>query len=376
MADPLDALRAAGIRAYEYGVTAIDRYLGRPAAPLRFIAVEAGMVDLAKAYEKLEYPGLPYADASLPDPGDPAGAGSQEIRFLCVESLSRPGLGAHPDLGASPAADFTRDPLRGFFRDPADIRHMLRAGTWPAPDPAVPGALFETAVLYARVGACDPAIDPGSFPLPASISAQYEKDLLSLMVTAPHPARGFDFLLATGFIARFWPEISGLEGVDHAKDHHPEGGGWAHTMETFTHRKTPDAILSLALLLHDTGKARSGAEAGRKFHRHAEIGATMARRFLSRLGFAPGTVRDVEYLIRSHMLPAALPRLPMARVGEVVADSRFPMLLELYRCDEFSSFKGPEAYYEACAAYKAYLKNAKNPFRDSDGRKYTRNGAA
>jgi poly(A) polymerase len=71
------------------------------------------------------------------------------------------------------------------------------------------------------------------------------------------------------------------------------------------------------------------------------------------------------------MLPAALPRLPPNRVEGVIDDPRFPILLELYKCDELSTFRGPDGYYEACAAYKAYLKNARNPWR-SDGKKLAR----
>ena len=80
-------------------------------------------------------------------------------------------------------------------------------------------------------------------------------------------------------------------------------------------------------------------------------------------------VRDAAFLIRWHMLPAALPRIPISTVGDIVLDKRFTDLLELYRCDEFSSFKGPDGYYAACAAYKAFMKNSRNPYRDTNGRK-------
>jgi len=130
--------------------------------------------------------------------------------------------------------------------------------------------------------------------------------------------------------------------------------------------------LSLALLLHDVGKPRATEAEGRKFDRHAEIGRTMAERFLLRLGFPSKLVSDVSFLVRYHMLPAALPRLPPNRVEGVIDDPRFPILLELYKCDELSTFRGPDGYYEACAAYKAYLKNSRNPWRGADGKKLAR----
>jgi len=47
--------------------------------------------------------------------------------------------------------------------------------------------------------------------------------------------------------------------------------------------------------------------------------------------------------------------------------------MELYRCDESSSFKGLDGYYENSAAYQAYLKNLKNPYRHADGKKMGKN---
>jgi poly(A) polymerase len=47
----------------------------------------------------------------------------------------------------------------------------------------------------------------------------------------------------------------------------------------------------------------------------------------------------------------------------------FPTLMELYRCDESSSFKGLDGYYESSAAYRQYLKYRRNPYRSADGKK-------
>jgi poly(A) polymerase len=69
------------------------------------------------------------------------------------------------------------------------------------------------------------------------------------------------------------------------------------------------------------------------------------------------------------MLPAALPRLPLSKTAEVLESGLFPTLLELYRCDESSSFKDLDGYYESSAAYQAYLRNRRNPYRSADGRK-------
>jgi poly(A) polymerase len=55
-----------------------------------------------------------------------------------------------------------------------------------------------------------------------------------------------------------------------------------------------------------------------------------------------------------------------------MADERFPILLELYRCDLESTYRGPDGYYRACKIYRDYLKNEANPFRSADGKKLVR----
>ena len=56
---------------------------------------------------------------------------------------------------------------------------------------------------------------------------------------------------------------------------------------------------------------------------------------------------------------------------EIMSSLLFPTLLELYRCDESSSFKGLDGYYRSSAAYQSYLKHRRNPYRSADGKKLT-----
>ena len=198
--------------------------------------------------------------------------------------------------------------------------------------------------------------------------------LLTELLNAANPAPGFELLKRCGFIASYWPELAVLDDVDHSKEFHPEGNVWKHTMEALRYRKPRaggsgfDPLLSLGLLLHDVGKPLSYSAGGRRFDGHAELGSSQSRRFLERLGFSAQMVRDVCYLVRNHMLPAALPRLPLIRTGEIMSSPLFPLLMELYRCDESSSFKGLDGYYQSSAAYKSFLKHSRNPYRSADGK--------
>ena len=360
--DPSSGGRA---RFFEASFTALDRYRGYPTAPLRFLLFRGGLPELARLGYELEFPGLPYSDASSPESLGAQRTAVPPIRYVCAEADEEPEPHAYSLL------DLTYDPEHKLFRHPRrtfpDPREPV---LYPddAPDDRV---LFETAVLLARYPYRLP--ESGfSVRVPRDLSAAFQRDLLSLVITGRDPGAALEWLGDTGFLDAYWPEISGLRGVVHSKDFHPEGDVWAHTLETFRYRKLSDLRLSLGLLLHDSGKPLSRASEGHRFDRHSEIGARQARRFLGRLEYPPAVTADVEFLVRRHMMPAALPRLPMNRVLEDLENPLFPMLLELYRCDELSTFRGPDGYYEACAAYRQYLKNVRNPYRNPDGTKALR----
>lgn len=344
----------------EYGLSAVDAYCGHAMKnPIRFFLAEGSVIELARMFEDLEYPSLPYADALLG-----ADAAGYEARFLCVEDINAKGI------ASLPLADFRRDPAGGRYFDPRGAYPLLRRRLFETRgNEASDTKFFETALLFSRLEPAAPLSPEELPPLPASVSPLWQKDLLSLVLQGPYSPKALEFLKESGFIRLYWPELADLLLVDHAKDCHPEGGGWSHTMEALGCRKSLDLTLSLAILLHDIGKPRSETNEGRRFDRHAEIGARLASRFLRNLGFDEKTIDDVYFMIRWHMLPAALPRIPLSAINDVVLDERFADLLELYRCDEFSSFKGPENYYASCAAYKAFIKHNKNPYRDRDGKK-------
>jgi poly(A) polymerase len=68
------------------------------------------------------------------------------------------------------------------------------------------------------------------------------------------------------------------------------------------------------------------------------------------------------------MMPGALDRLPDNRREPLMASADFPQLLELYRCDLSSTYRGPEGYYGACRVYRRYLKKARSLDRERIGR--------
>jgi poly(A) polymerase len=369
----------------------------------------ADIAALARLFEGLRFPGAALADGALD-------AGEERCYFRCVE----PGENPRPSFGF---LAFSRDWPSRRFRDPGGFYPLLRELRDGAPpeNPALaaeappapwqtgpePGtgryrALTDGALILARYSG-DPAPDPGADPgragagagksavtelaaqiqqLPADLPPGSEEQRMLLMglLLSPRPEAALELLKETGFIGEWWPELVALDRADHAKEFHPEGNGWDHTLETFRHRKSagrrspPDLRLSLGLLLHDLGKPLSESSGNRRFAGHAELGARAARKFLQRLEFPAPLIEDIFYLVKNHMLPAALPRLPLQRTAEIMASPLFPTLMELYRCDESSSFKGLEGYYQSSAAYQSYLRLRRNPYRSADGTKLSISG--
>lgn len=389
----LRQLAAAGYGAELEAFSALDRYFDLDNGPYLLVRTDAGLADLAKLFDLLRFPGAAVADAAY---GGPLGTGTGEppVYFICRDSDDVEFAGGRTSF---PILRFSYDAAERRFRDPLDLYAALRdfrkglSLPWsegPEPSAEKYAACMDAALLVSRYGF--PALNGpegdsglegplrtlaerlsllGEGPPPAP---ERQQQFLAFLLCSRRPELGLELLKKTGFVARFWPELAAMDDVDHSKEFHPEGNAWAHTLETFRYRKKEDLILSLGLLLHDVGKPLSEASAARRFDRHAELGADAAGKFLRRLGFSDAVTEQVRYLVRHHMMPAALPRLPLNRTQEALESPLFPTLLELYRCDESSSFKGPEGYYESAAAYRAYLRNVKNPYRSADGKKLTR----
>lgn len=355
-------LDEAGIPYELCGLSALDRYFGRAAGPNTYAVTAAGLVDLARSFPDLAYPRIDRFDGALHRDGE-------SVYLRCIDD---PGEAAPV---AFPVLDFYYSPARDAYRDPRDVYGILRSNPLPSPsrDATVLGALVDAARLVSRYHYETPSTAGGD-GLPAverfpSLPAELQRMILTDILTGLFPWKGMGLLKEAGFVDAYWPELAGMDTTGHSKEHHPEGNVWEHSLETFRYRKTTDLTLTLGLLLHDCGKPVAKPTRERRFDKHAEIGAAMACRFLRRLEFPEGQVDQVHYLVKNHMFPGALEELPIHRTQRIMADPLFPLMLELYRCDLSSTYRGPEGYYRACRIYRRFLKHSGNPFRAADGRK-------
>ncbi|MDR3146732.1 MAG: HD domain-containing protein, partial [Treponema sp.] len=370
-----ETLVSAGYSLSLRGFSALDRYLDHRPLPFVWVETDADIPALARLFEGLRFPGVNLADGAVE-------AGEGSWYFHCIDGDEVPSEARHPSYEL---LSLTQDWPSGRFRDPCGLYPLIRKLARPRPEAGgAPGpeepwwtgihpwtgryrALMDGALILARYESSSrPAMDGilrnlADLPRDQGPGTEGQRVLLTSLLMSPRPDRGLELLKAAGFVEEFWPELALLDDVDHSKEYHPEGNVWKHTLETFRYRKTAyrrqaDLRLSLGLLLHDAGKPLAASSGSRRFDGHAELGARVARKFLDRLQFDPPLINDICYLVHNHMLPAALPRLPLARTREILESPLFPTLMELYRCDESSSFKGLEGYYASSAAYRTYLK--------------------
>jgi len=396
-----ETINGGGFSAYLHSFGAIDSWLhskapanhqiSQPDSRSNFILTNADTSDLAKMFEGLRFPGVDLADAALE-------SDNQNFYFRCAESFNECYV-------SFPLLEFYMDCSSRVFYDPRGIYTLLKEIKYNLKNGIEQtnladhlcenlnieidrvSALTDTALILAKYF---PPTETKNLKTEKLINkmtallfnlregyspcAEEQRILLCDLMTSPNPGLGMELLNMCGFISKFWPELAALEEADHSKEFHPEGNAWQHTMETFRHRKSGgfasntsntayNLRLSLGLLLHDMGKPVSPSTGNHRYEGHAELGEVQARRFLERLGFGSKLINDVCFLVTNHMLPAALPRLPLYRTSSIMSSPLFPLLMELYRCDESSSFKGLHGYYESSAKYQQFLRNQKNPYR-------------
>lgn len=392
-------LAEAGFSSYLVGPSALEKYFGTPPGREFWIETEGSLVDLSRIFERLVFPGMEYFDAALESAHrlylfrctegekdcsqahqatlqgtfryemgrnaflDPCGAYS----FLRSESLILAGPGGGGREGGrivDPYSEVSPD-LRPWYIA-AEIALLVAKFGYKAP------AGFEPVKITARRSHSESFSAVSARPGPDLLTPLEQRFVLNGVLTGKNAAAGLQVLMDSGFVGAHWPLLAAMDEIVHSKEQHPEGNVWRHTLEAFLHRKVLDPELSLGLLLHDVGKPFARENNGNRFDQHAQIGSVKARRFLQGLGYPAETVDAVEFLVKYHMVPGALPKLPVYRTESVMASPLFPDLLELYRCDVSSTYRGPEGYYRACRTYRAFLKNSHNPFRNSDGKKRLR----
>ena len=209
------------------------------------------------------------------------------LAWLPLDLASARGRLVDPFGGAS---DLDRRVLRT-VGDPRerlteDALRLIRAARFAARfelsiDPATEAAIRELA------------------PLAGTVSGERVRDeLLRILALDPQPSRAFRLLERLRLLGVILPELAALRGVPQAK--RMPGDALDHTLaavDAVPHDAPAD--VRLAALLHDLGKATTGADG--HFIGHEEVGAQLAVDVLGRLRASRGRIDRVAGAIRHHM---------------------------------------------------------------------------
>ncbi|MBN1524419.1 MAG: phosphohydrolase [Spirochaetales bacterium] len=333
--------------------SALDYYFRTPLADDIHILTDALLVDLAGMFETLEFHGLPQYDVVIP-------FHEKKLLFQIVDSFDV----VPPKY--FPVQHLLYDFTGNIFYDKTGIYPELNKPILCDTAPASRSwhKTADEAVLVSRYHYVCLNRDASRPEASRMLSAIEQQHLLVSLMTSQKPQKGLTLLLDSGFIDTHWPELSAMNAVQQTKDYHPEGNVWEHVCEALNHRKQPNLLLSLAILLHDLGKTAASGSKNKPYENHSSSGSILARNFLQRLLFPAPFINDVMFLVQHHMMPEALPEMPFYRISSLLSSPLFPVLLELYRADLLATFQGPDKYYTACQVYKTYCKTQKNPYRE------------
>ena len=338
---------------YLHYFSTLDKLFLKQKPPVVFVVTTATLIDLAKIFPSLDFPGMDDVDACVHIEGS-------TVYFRSIDSLHE--LPVHRLLPLS----FLYDIHRSIFINRDDAYFALRNKQ------ICLSSRFHYPFSWTEIGEIGALLSRYHYQMPRDTVTMGEpvsivpddqlRTFLTLTVTGRNSVDGFSFLEKSGFVSLHWPELSKLSDIEQSKEYHPEGNVWDHTLAALEQRKTLDLSLALGLLLHDIGKTESYRYEGNQFYQHAQIGSFAAVQFLRRLGFSPELVEDVRYLVQYHMLPAAVEKIPLYKTEHILSSPLFPALLELFRCDVASSSRNLSNYYQACKFYRRFLKKQKNPF--------------
>jgi len=143
------------------------------------------------------------------------------------------------------------------------------------------------------------------------VSQERITDELNKMILAKSPGYGFKLLFASGLLARIFPEMQALHGVEKVNGM-AHKDNFYHTLKVLDNvaKVSPDLWLRWSAILHDIAKPptkRFHPKHGWTFHGHEDKGARMVPGIFRRMKLPMGgPMRFVQKLVRLHLRPIAL----------------------------------------------------------------------
>jgi poly(A) polymerase len=176
----------------------------------------------------------------------------------------------------------------------------------------------------------------------AIVSAERVRDELDKLLVVDDPTTGLWFLVDTGLVEDFLPELLAMRLEQDPIHRHKDV--LAHTIAVVANvapldkNGEPNRITRLAALMHDVGKPRTRAigAGGVSFHHHEVVGARMTRDRLRALKYSNEDVDAVTQLVYLHLrFHTYAMGWTDSAVRRFVRDAgdQLDELIELTRCD-------------------------------------------
>lgn len=126
-------------------------------------------------------------------------------------------------------------------------------------------------------------------------------ELSRAMVQAQAPSWVLRLLSSVGALRVLLPEIEALRGVPQPSKHHPEGPVFEHVLQAMDNLKRPTATKLWAVMLHDSGKAKTPQQDWPAHHDHENLGVPVAQGVVDRFKLPTKTKQFVLKVVRHHM---------------------------------------------------------------------------
>ncbi len=149
-----------------------------------------------------------------------------------------------------------------------------------------------------RLDAATEAAILANSPEAAGLSGERVRDeLMRILAAERRPSPAFQLMERLGLLAVLLPELAALRGIPQAK--RLAGDALDHSLRTADALPAADAVLRLAGLLHDIGKATTLSDG--HFIHHDRDGALLAEEVMTRLRAPRAEITRVGRLVRHHM---------------------------------------------------------------------------
>lgn len=181
-----------------------------------------------------------------------------------------------------------------------------------------------------------------------NISTERIADELNKMIMdRTKPSTSFEELFEIGALELIIPELCKLKGLAQPLRYHNEGDVWDHSrmaLDMLTDEEAegnplpenpPSLALKWATFMHDIGKYDTFSIDNERirYDKHAEVGADIAGKILTRFNFPKKIISRVHWLIEHHMMVMPLFEMPEDRRRHWFLEPGFEELLEVYRAD-------------------------------------------